>query len=147
MKMTPHGRVLLSQREGVRLHAYRDSKGIPTIGVGHTSAAGDPKVAMGMEITPQECDEILTRDLGKFEAILNAALKVSTADHEYDALLSIMFNVGPKFATSTCIKRLNGGDRKNAANAILMWNQPPEIIGRRHTEYVQFITPYKGQST
>jgi hypothetical protein len=25
---------------------------------------------------------------------------------------------------------------------LLMWNQPPEIIGRRHTEYVQFITPY-----
>lgn len=144
--MTPYGRVLLSQREGVRLHAYRDSKGIPTIGAGHTSAAGDPKVVMGMEITPEECDDILTRDLGKFEAILNAALKIAVVDHEFDALLSIMFNVGPKFATSTCIKRLNGGDRKNAANAILMWNKPPEIIGRRHTEYVQFITPYKGQS-
>ena len=143
MQMTPHGRLLLSQREGVRLMAYHDSKGLPTIGVGHTSAAGDPHVTMGMEITPTECDEILMRDLGKFEATLNHALSVPVADHEFDALLSIMFNVGPKFAASTCIRRLNGGDRKNAANAILMWNQPPEIIGRRHTEYVQFITPYK----
>lgn len=143
MQMTAHGRLLLSQREGIRLKAYRDSKGIPTIGVGHTTAAGDPVVSMGMTISPAQCDEILTRDLKKFEDILNGVLKVTVADHEFDALLSIMFNVGPKFSTSTCIKRLNGGDRKNAANAILMWNQPPEIIGRRHAEYVQFITPYK----
>lgn len=142
--MTPHGRLLLSQREGIRLHAYRDSKGIPTIGVGHTSAAGDPHVSMGMEITAAACDEILSRDLGKFEDALNHAITVSVADHEFDALLSIMFNVGPKFSASTCIRRLNVGDRKGAAEAILMWEQPPAIIGRRHTEYVQFITPYQG---
>lgn len=143
MQMSAHGRVLLSQREGIRLKAYRDSKGIPTIGVGHTSAAGPPTVTMGMTITPQVCDEILTRDLKKFENTLNAALKVPVVDHEYDALLSIMFNVGPKFGTSTCIKRLNASDRHGAAQAILMWNQPPEIVGRRHAEYVQFVTPYK----
>lgn len=142
MHMTPEGRAKLTLREGSPLHAYRDSRGIPTIGVGHTSAAGDPHVTMGMEITAAECDEILSRDLGKFELTLNHALTVSVADHEFDALLSIMFNVGPKFAASTCIKRLNAGDRKGAAAALLMWNQPPEIIGRRHTEYVQFITPY-----
>lgn len=145
--MTPHGRLLLSQREGVRLKAYRDSKGIPTIGVGHTTAAGVPVVKMGMTITAQECDDILTRDLKKFENALNTALKVPTADHEFDALLSIMFNVGPRFATSTCIQRLNAGDHKGAAQAILMWSKPPEIIGRRHTEYVQFTTPYKEGST
>jgi lysozyme len=142
MRMTSRGRAKLSLREGVRLHAYRDSKGIPTIGVGHTSAAGDPHVTMGMEITAAECDAILTRDLGKFEDRLNRALKVPVADHEFDALLSVMFNVGPKFGDSTCIKRLNAGDRKGAAAALLMWDQPPEIIGRRHTEYVQFVTPY-----
>lgn len=140
--MTPHGRLLLSQREGVRLHTYRDSKGIPTIGVGHTSAAGLPTVTMRMTITPQQCDEILTRDLAKFETALNAAIKVPVADHEFDALLSIMFNVGPQFARSTAIKSLNAGDRKGCAQHILDWKIPPEIIGRRHTEYVQFITPY-----
>jgi lysozyme len=87
MRMTPHGRLLLSHREGIRLHAYRDSKGIPTIGVGHTSAAGDPHVTMGMTITAAECDEILTRDLGKFEDAEPRA-QGAVADHEFDALLS-----------------------------------------------------------
>ena len=142
MPMTSRGRQLLTDREGKRLNAYRDTKGIPTIGVGHTSAAGPPAVQMGMTITAQECDAILILDLAKFEAILDKALKVPVADHEYDALLSVMFNVGPKFATSTAIKRLNAGDRKGCADAIMMWNKPPEIIGRRQTEQSQFLTPY-----
>lgn len=142
MPMTLRGRQRLTDREGKRLKAYLDTKGIPTIGVGHTSAAGPPDVAMGMTITAEECDEILIRDLAKFEAVLDEALEVPVADHEYDALLSIMFNVGPKFATSTAIKRLNGGDRPGCAAAIMMWNKPPEIIGRRQTEQSQFLTPY-----
>lgn len=142
MHMTSRGRQRLTDREGKRLTAYRDSKGIPTIGVGHTTAAGPPAVKMGMTITAQECDAILMLDLAKFEAKLDQALKVPVADHEYDALLSVMFNVGPKFATSTAIKRLNAGNRQGCANAIMMWNQPPAIIGRRHTEQSQFLTPY-----
>lgn len=142
--MSPRGRLLLSQREGVVLNAYRDSKGVWTIGVGHTTTAGEPRVTPGMRISPEQCDEILSRDLATFEAILNKALKVTVADHEFDALLSVMFNVGPKFATSTCINKLNTGRLKDAAEAILMWNKPEEIRGRRKTEYEQFKTPYKG---
>jgi len=142
MPMTLRGRQRLTDREGKRLKAYLDTQGIPTIGVGHTSAAGPPDVKMGMTITAEECDEILIRDLAKFEAKLDEALEVPVADHEYDALLSIMFNVGPKFATSTAIKRLNEGDRPGCAAAIMMWNKPPEIIGRRQTEQSQFRTPY-----
>jgi lysozyme len=140
--MTSRGRQLLTDREGKRLNAYRDTKGIPTIGVGHTSAAGPPEVQMGMTITDQQCDDILARDLEKFEAILDDALEVPVADHEYDALLSIMFNVGQQFATSTAIKRLNAGDRPGCADAIMMWNKPPEIIGRRKTEQAQFLNAY-----
>lgn len=142
MPMTSRGRQLLTDREGKRLNAYRDTKGIPTIGVGHTSAAGPPDVQMGMTITDQQCDEILMRDLEKFEAILDDAIDVPVEDHEYDALLSIMFNVGQQFATSTAIKRLNAGDRPGCADAIMMWNKPPEIIGRRKSEQKQFLTPY-----
>ena len=143
MPMTARGRQRLTDREGKRLKAYKDTKGIWTIGVGHTTAAGPPAVSSGTTITAQQCDDILVRDLKKFEAILDAAIKVKVADHEYDALLSVMFNVGPKFATSTAINKLNEGKRKACADAIMMWNKPPEIIGRRSTEKSQFLTPYK----
>lgn len=142
MNMTPHGRLLLTQREGMRLHAYHDSRGVLTIGVGHTSAAGPPHVMAGLQITPAECDAILTRDLGRFEQQLTAMIKVPVEDHEFDALLSILFNVGPKFLNSTCLRDLNAGNHKLAAKHILDWEIPHEIIGRRHTEYAQFITPY-----
>lgn len=135
---------MLARREGIKLNAYRDSVGVWTIGVGHTTAAGAPRVMPGMKVTPEQCDEILSRDLATFEATLNKALKITIADHEFDALLSVMFNVGPQFAASTCIRRLNALDRKGAAEAIMMWNKPAEIIERRKTERDQFLTPYKG---
>jgi hypothetical protein len=64
--------------------------------------------------------------------------------HEFDAFVSVCFNVGPKFKTSTAIRKFNQGDKKRAAAAILMWNKPPEIRGRRKDEYRQFTTPYPG---
>lgn len=142
MKMSEQGRKLLTQREGVRLKAYRDSVGVWTIGVGHTAAAGPPTPAPGMVITEEECDRIFIRDLVLYEQAIEKALRVPVEQHEFDALVSICFNVGPRFADSTCIKRLNAKDRKGAAEAIMMWSKPPEIIGRRRTEQKQFLTPY-----
>jgi len=42
MDLSAIGKAVLIAREGRRLHAYRDSVGIWTIGIGHTSAAGRP---------------------------------------------------------------------------------------------------------
>lgn len=144
MKTSDQGRKLLTQREGVRLSAYKDSVGVWTIGVGHTAAAGDPVPKAGLTITAEQCDAILSRDLVQYEEAIERALTVPVAQHEFDALVSVCFNVGPRFAQSICIKRLNAGNRKGAADAIMMWSKPPEIIGRRRTEQRQFLTPYTG---
>lgn len=40
------------------------------------------------------------------------------------------------------MRRLNAGDYAGAAEAILMWRKPAEIISRRQAEYDQFLTPY-----
>lgn len=141
--MTPTGLNVLIEREGERLTAYRDSVGVWTIGVGHTYAAGAPMVKPGMKITKAESREILARDLVKFENAIMNAVKVKLAPHQWDALFSICFNVGPGFAKSTCIKRINAGDMKGAADAILMWNKPKEILSRRRGERLQFLTPYE----
>lgn len=140
MKMSDDGRHRLMDREGVRLKAYRDSVGVWTIGVGHTSAAGEPKVTKGLTITHAECDAILSRDLATFEAGVNKALKVSVTQQEFDALVSLAFNIGVGgFSRSSVVKRLNAGDRPGAAAAFLMWNKPKEIMGRRRSEYQQFL--------
>lgn len=143
MKMTAIGRAALKSREGERLTAYRCSAGVLTIGVGHTSAAGEPKVRPGMRITAAESDAIFARDLGKYERPVAAALKVPVADHEFDALVSLAFNVGAgAIVKSTILRRLNAGDGAGAAEAFLMWRKPPEILDRRKGEYDQFRVPY-----
>lgn len=143
MKMSPIGRAALISREGVRLTTYRDSVGVLTIGVGHTAACGAPIPTVGLRITAAEAEACLERDLAKFEAAVTKALKVPVAEHEFDALVSLAYNVGAAgVANSTAVRKLNAGDRLGAAAAILLWNKPAEIMDRRRAEADQFLTPY-----
>lgn len=148
MKTTDHGRKLLEQREGVKLEAYKDSVGVWTIGVGHTSMAGVPTVAKGLRITAAQADEILSRDLKKFEASVTAAIARPLVDHEFDALVSLCFNIGGHaFTNSTVVKKINAGDKAGAADHFLDWSKAggktlQGLVNRRKSERMQFITPY-----
>lgn len=146
MKTSARGRALIELREGSRLKAYKDSVGIWTIGVGHTSAAGLPVVSPGLTISQAECDEILSRDLVKFEKAVDDAIKVPMAEHENDAFVSLAFNIGaPAFTKSTVARRFNAGDKAGAAEAFLMWCNAggrPILLGRRKAERRQFLSGY-----
>jgi lysozyme len=142
VKTSAGGRLLIMQREGVRLHAYRDERGIITIGVGHTAFAGPPVPYMGMAITNVEADQILSNDLGKFEEAVNQAVKVPVSQHAFDAMVSLAFNIGTGgFIGSTVVHKINAGDMQGAADAFLMWDRPPDLIARRRSERAQFLTP------
>lgn len=148
MRMSDEGRKRLTAREGVRLKAYRDSVGVLTIGIGHTSAAGPPDVVPGLTITAKECDQIFRRDLVQYEDAVNRAVKVPLAQHQFDACVSFCYNIGTGgFTRSTVVKRINAGDMDGAAKAFMMWVTPPEITGRRQSEVAQFKTPYPGTVT
>lgn len=143
MKLSNEGRKRLIDREGVRTKAYQDTKGIWTIGIGHTSMAGPPEVHPGLEITRQQVDEIFARDVVKYEQAVLRAIKKPMEQHEFDAYVSLCYNIGPSaFARSSTVRYFNEGDKERAASTILMWNRPPEVQGRRRTEYDQFRTPY-----
>ena len=140
MKMSPEGRALLAEREGRRLRAYKDSVGVWTIGIGHTSAAGEPVVTPDLAITEAECDAIFARDLAAYEAAVNKAIRVHIAQNEFDAMVSLCYNIGQAgFARSTVARRLNAGDRSGAAEAFLMWNKPAVLLSRRRAERAQFL--------
>jgi lysozyme len=141
MRMSAAGRGALTTREGKRLKAYKDSVGIWTIGIGHTSAAGPPAVTPTLVITDAQCDEIFARDLVKYETAVNGALTRPVSQTSFDALVSLCYNIGPGgFTKSTVVKRINAGDMNGAAEAFLMWNKPPEIMGRRQSERKQFLS-------
>lgn len=147
MRVSVNGRHLLSQREGNKLKAYKDGGGVWTIGVGHTSMAGEPHVTPGLTITAQQSDEILSRDLAKFEDAVRDAVKVSMTQNEFDALVSLTFNIGEgAFEKSTLLKKLNAKNKAEAADQFLVWNKDngkvvAGLTTRRKAERKQFLTP------
>ena len=144
MDLSPIGEAVLIAREGRRLKAYKDSVGVWTIGVGHTSAAGPPTVTAGLTITAAECDAIFRRDVAKFVKAVRDVVPADLSQHAFDALVSLCFNIGPAaFGRSTVLRKLRAGDRAGAAEAILMWDRPGVIIPRRQAEYDQFRISYE----
>jgi lysozyme len=142
MDLSPIGRAALKTREGEVLTAYKDSVGIWTIGVGITTASGLIKVTPGLTITAATSDALFTEAAKAYAKPVNA-LGLKLEQHQFDALVSLCFNIGQGgFSGSTVVRRLKAGDIAGAAEAILMWNKPSAIISRRQGEYDQFRTPY-----
>ena len=135
MKMSDKGLALLTQREGSRTKAYKDTKGIWTIGVGHTG----PNVTTGLMWTEQQVVDALRKDVYIAEKAIIDNVKVFLTQDQFDALCSFIFNVGVgAFKKSTLLKVLNLGNYTEAAKQFDRWNIPPEIIGRRNSERDQF---------
>ena len=114
MKIADEGRALIKLAEGLALHAYRDpaTHGEPwTIGYGHTSRAGSPAVHPGMTITAIEAERILIADLAVFEAAAMKALTRTPSQNQFDAMVSLCFNIGPaNFAHSHLVQFFNAGN-------------------------------------
>ena len=124
MKTSPKGIALIKEFEGLRTEAYKCPAGIWTIGYGHTSAAGHPTVVRGMKITPDEADAILVRDLGQYERAVSAAVKRPLNQGQFDACVSLCFNIGINaFKGSTVVRRINAGRMSDVPAAFMMWNK------------------------
>lgn len=110
----------IKEHEGLRLVAYLDSVGVWTIGYGDTG----PDVVKGLTITKEEAEERLRKRLVEFEGYVNTYVKVPIKQHQFDALVSLVYNIGPaNFKTSTLLKKLNAGDYVGAADQFLVWNK------------------------
>lgn len=95
MGLSKKGAMELIGHEAIIKTRYLDSKGVWTIGVGHTKAAGppDPETHSGA-MSIAEIFALFRKDVRRFVHDVNAALKVSVAQHEFDALVSFHFNTG-----------------------------------------------------
>lgn len=124
MKTGARGLALIKQFEGLRLDAYRDQVGVWTIGYGHTAQAGPPTPAAGLRITRQEAEALLIRDLVKYEAAVDGVLTRSPTQNQFDAMVSLCFNIGPgNFARSSVVRAFNKAEDNRAAEAFLAWNK------------------------
>lgn len=150
MKISSQGIQFLKEHESLRLMAYDDKQpnktitsasqviGTLTIGYGHTKTA-----RVGMKITAEKALELLQSDLVYFEKRADALVKVDVNQNMVDALISFMYNIGDgRFKTSTVLKRLNAKDYAGVPSAMLMWNQPAGVVGRRTQESELFIRDF-----
>lgn len=145
MKTSKAGLDLIKKFEGCKLTAYRCPAGVWTIGYGHTSAAGEPKVMEGMKITAQEAERILAQDLVKYEKAVERVILRPMTQHQFDALVSLCFNIGQgALAGSSVVRRFNSGDIQGAADAFLMWTKAggkelQGLVNRRKDERALFL--------
>jgi lysozyme len=122
MTTGPKGLALIREFEGCELKAYKCPAGIWTIGHGHTTSAGHPAVKQGMTITAKEAEDILKRDLAKFEKAVCEAVKVPLTQEQFDALVSFAFNCGPtNLRNSTLLKKLNAGNYAAVPSELNKW--------------------------
>jgi lysozyme len=124
--------------EGFKGNAYQDIVGIWTIGFGTTAG-----VKKGQTIDPVKALQRKLDDVKKFEGALKQCVKVPLHQHEYDAYLSLAYNIGPTaFCNSTLVRRLNEEKYDLACREILRWDKAggKAVRGltlRREAEYRQ----------
>lgn len=147
MKTSRAGIELIKKWEGCRLTSYLCSAGVWTIGYGLTSAAGIISVKPGMKITQAQADEYLVASLVKYEAAVQNALRRSPNQNQFDACVSLCFNIGPgAFTGSSIARRFNEGDARGAADAFRLWNKAggrvlQGLVNRREAERELFLRP------
>ena len=80
------------------------------------------------------------RAVFEIEPAVRKAIKRPLKAHQFDALVCFAFNIGAGgFSGSTAAKRINAGDFSGAADAMLLWRRPPEIVPRRRRERELFL--------
>ncbi len=110
----------IALHEGYRGEAYIPVKGdVPTIGFGTTAG-----VKPGDRIEPVQALVRKLADVQRFEGALKECVRVPLHQYEYDAFMSLAYNIGPgAFCGSTLVRRLNAGDYTGACNEILRWDR------------------------
>ena len=141
--------VALATHEG-----YTDKAVVPvpgdrwTIGFGSTFRDDGKPVQMGDTINPVKALQRSLAHLQKDEAGIKGCVTVPLYQSEYDAYLSLAYNIGvPAFCKSTLVKKLNAGDYSGACREVLKWDKfrGAPLRGltiRRKKEYEQCVSQH-----
>ena len=125
MKVSKEGLELIKKHEGCRLEPYKDPIGLYTVGYGHL--IGDGKtlpIEWFRRFTKEEVDELLKKDVERFERGILRLCPNNLTQHRFDALVSFAFNLGlGNLQASTLRRKHNRGDVFGASQEFLKWNK------------------------
>ena len=131
---------LIRDREGLRLNAYQDTKGVWTIGYGAPwYKTWSNRVKEGDTITKEGAEALLKFHADYFaKQGVNRYIKVRLTQNQFDACLSLCFNLGEGNFSRSSVVRLINENPKNIAgikNSFLEY----ENINRRKIEAALFV--------
>lgn len=160
MKMSSAGVQMLVALEGIDTTIYSDVVGIPTIGVGHVltqseRASGKIVLSSGEVLdirnglTQAQVMNLMLDDVMQREGYVNELVKVDLEQHQFDALVSWVFNVGRgAMQGSTLLRRLNSGEYDAIPEEMRRWTKGTingkkqtirGLVNRRNTEVAMWL--------
>lgn len=143
LRISDRGIDLIKAFEGImdgdpstaNLDPYICPAGYVTIGWGHVvldngnMLKGRGGLARAKELIPngitmEEAENLLIDDCIKFERAVKRTITTEVTQGQFDAMVSLSFNIGPaNFRTSTVARETNAGRWDAAADAFMMWNK------------------------
>jgi len=141
MNTSEKGLALIKKFESLRLSAYHCPAKVLTIGYGHTGK----DVFQGQRITVQQAEDLLKKDVERFEVAVNKLVTVELSQNQFDALVSFTYNLGEgSLQKSTLLKVLNRGEYSKAAGQFEHWcfsngKELKGLVARREAEEQLFL--------
>ena len=134
----------IAEFEGCRLNAYRDVRGVWTVGFGATGVG----VNGNTKWTQAQADARFKKDIHVRVLQLEEMLaEAPTTDNQLIALLALGYNIGMgALKGSTALRKHILGDKKGAADAFLMWvnagkeRNVPGLVRRRKAERALYLS-------
>ncbi|WP_038342573.1 lysozyme [Acinetobacter sp. A47] len=145
MTTSPVGINLITSFEDLKLTAYLCPANVWTIGFGTTVYPTGTRVKQGDKCTEAQAKAYFTHDLKRFERAVNGSVGVPLTQNQFDALVSLTYNIGEgNFTSSTLLKMLNAGNYRGAADQFLVWNKSKGqvlngLVRRRKVERELFL--------
>ncbi len=143
------GYALIARWEGKKNVSYLDSARIPTIGIGFIRyTLGDKagqRVRLGESMTDEQIRFEFANQVKTYEDAVKAAVKVPLTQSQFNACVSLCYNIGATaFANSTVVRRLNEQRYRAACEAFSLWNKAggrvvQGLANRRAAEQKEFF--------
>lgn len=148
MRLSDKGAAFIGRFEGFSAKLYNDPAGHCTIGYGHLvhrgNCDGSEPAEFRKGITKKRARELLKEDAAAAAAAIDARVTVKLKQHQFDALVSFVFNVGTgAFASSTLLKKLNAREYDAVPSELNRWVKAggqtlPGLVTRRKAEGALF---------
>jgi len=142
MKLDEKGFEALHQREGLRLKPYKDTQGVPTIAMGNTYYLdGTPVKMTDPPMHKDHAEQLANLTAMDFAKFVNSKLTKTVCQNQFNALVSICYNIGKTgFANSTLLRYVNiDPNQILVADGFAMWRKNTELYGRRASEIKQYF--------